>query len=85
VVWVCGAQRDLVLLLYRDEYYDAAGERVGEIEITIAENRNGPIGNLVLTFMARIPLILNYPTNPDADTANRDRGTVSPAATSTGA
>jgi replicative DNA helicase len=79
------AQRDLVLLLYRDEYYDAASERVGEIEVTIAENRNGPIGNLVLTFMARIPLILNYPTNPDADTANRDRGTVSPAATSTGA
>lgn len=57
-------QRDLVLLLYRDEYYYAPSERVGEIDVTVAENRNGPVGNLVLTFLARIPVILNYPTHP---------------------
>jgi replicative DNA helicase len=53
------AQRDLVLLLHRDEYYDAESERVGEMDVTVAENRNGPVGRVVLTFMARIPVVLN--------------------------
>jgi replicative DNA helicase len=58
------AQRDLVLLLFRDEYYDAESDRVGEMDVTVAENRNGPIGRVTLTFMARIPVILNLYTGP---------------------
>jgi DNA-binding SARP family transcriptional activator len=54
------AQRDLVLLLYRDEYYDAGSERIGEMDVTVAENRNGPVGRVTLTFMARIPVIHNF-------------------------
>lgn len=65
------AQRDLVLLLYRDEYYDAESERVGEMDVAVAENRHGPIGHVVLTFMARIPVILNFCMGPEADTAGQ--------------
>jgi DNA-binding SARP family transcriptional activator len=67
------AQRDLVLLLYRDEYYDAESERVGEIDVTVVENRNGPVGHVVLTFMARIPVILNFCTGPEAGTAGQEQ------------
>lgn len=70
------AQRDLVLLLYRDEYYDAESERVGEMDVTVAENRNGPAGRVVLTFMARIPVILNFCTGPEADTAGEGQAPV---------
>jgi DNA-binding SARP family transcriptional activator len=66
------AQRDLVLLLYRDEYYDAESERVGEMDVTVVENRNGPVGRVTLTFMARIPVILNFAMSPDADSRGRD-------------
>jgi DNA-binding SARP family transcriptional activator len=66
------AQRDLVLLLYRDEYYEAESERVGEIDVIVAENRNGPVGRVVLTFMARIPVILNFSTGPDAGKTGQD-------------
>lgn len=59
------AQRDLVLLLHRDEYYYADSDRVAEMDVIVAENRNGPVGHAVLTFMARIPVIMNLYTGPD--------------------
>jgi DNA-binding SARP family transcriptional activator len=66
------AQRDVVLLLYRDEYYDAESERIGEMDVTVAENRNGPVGRVVLTFMARIPVILDFYTGARRDATGRD-------------
>ena len=35
---------DLGLLLYRDEYYNAATEEKGVMEISVAKNRNGATG-----------------------------------------
>lgn len=42
---------DLVLLLLREEYYNPTEENKGLAEIIIAKQRNGPVGNLTLTFM----------------------------------
>lgn len=39
---------DIVLFLYRDDYYD--GEGNGHTEVIIAKNRNGPIGKVDLIF-----------------------------------
>jgi len=46
---------DLVMFIYRDEYYNKESERPGEADLIIAKHRNGPIGEVVLTFMARYP------------------------------
>ena len=59
------APRDVVLLLYRDEYYDIDSERVGELDVMVAENRGGPVGRVTLTFDARIPRVLNFSASPN--------------------
>ena len=43
------AGRDLVMFIYREEYYDKESERPGEADIIIAKHRNGPVGDVVLT------------------------------------
>ncbi|HEY6522880.1 MAG TPA: DnaB-like helicase C-terminal domain-containing protein, partial [Solirubrobacteraceae bacterium] len=41
---------DLVMFIYREEYYEKESERPGEADIIIAKHRNGPVGDVVLTF-----------------------------------
>jgi replicative DNA helicase len=41
---------DIVMFLYRDEYYHPESERKGITEVLIRKHRNGPIGNLELFF-----------------------------------
>ena len=41
---------DLVLMIYRDEYYDPESEDKCIAEIIIRKNRNGPIGSFNLLF-----------------------------------
>ncbi|MBO6177951.1 MAG: replicative DNA helicase [Selenomonadaceae bacterium] len=41
---------DLVMFLYREDYYDEATERKNITDIIIAKHRNGPIGNVELYF-----------------------------------
>lgn len=41
---------DLVMFIYRDEYYDPHSEKHGIAEIIIGKQRNGPTGNLELQF-----------------------------------
>ena len=41
---------DLVLMLYRDEYYNPDTENRGITEIIVAKHRNGPIGTVELLF-----------------------------------
>jgi replicative DNA helicase len=51
---------DLVGFIYRDEYYDKDSDRPGEADIIIAKHRNGPIGEVVLTFQKEYPKFMNY-------------------------
>jgi replicative DNA helicase len=51
---------DLVMFIYREEYYDKESERPGEADIIVAKHRNGPVGDLVLTFQREYPRFMNY-------------------------
>jgi replicative DNA helicase len=51
---------DLVMFIYREEYYDKESERPGEADIIIAKHRNGPVGDVVLTFQKDYPKFMNY-------------------------
>ena len=42
---------DLVMFIYRDEYYNPETEKRGQAEIIIAKHRNGPTGTVDLAFM----------------------------------
>jgi replicative DNA helicase len=64
---------DVVMFIYRDEYYNRDSERPGEADIIIAKHRNGPVGELVLTFLSRYPKFANM-------YRERDFGGVPPAA-----
>jgi replicative DNA helicase len=44
---------DLVLFLYRDEYYNEQSEDQGLAEVILAKHRNGPIGSEKLNFLKR--------------------------------
>ena len=51
---------DLVMFIYRDEYYaKEESERPGEADILVAKHRNGPVGDVVLTFLSRYPKFMN--------------------------
>jgi replicative DNA helicase len=51
---------DLVMFIYRDEYYNRESDRLGEADIIIAKHRNGPVGEIVLTFRKEIPKFMNH-------------------------
>jgi replicative DNA helicase len=47
---------DLVMMIYRDEYYNRdESERPGEADVIVAKHRNGPVGEVSLAFMSRYP------------------------------
>ena len=41
---------DMVMFIYRDEYYDQQSEKQGIAEIIIGKQRNGPVGTVELQF-----------------------------------
>ncbi|NLT94009.1 MAG: replicative DNA helicase [Clostridia bacterium] len=41
---------DIVMFIYRDEYYNPESEKLGIAEIIIAKHRNGPVGSVELSF-----------------------------------
>ncbi|MDQ6841751.1 MAG: replicative DNA helicase [Actinomycetota bacterium] len=52
---------DLVMFIYREEYYlKEESERPGEADLIIAKHRNGPVGDVVLTFQKEYPKFMNY-------------------------
>jgi replicative DNA helicase len=51
---------DLVMFIYRDEYYEAESERPGEADLIIAKHRNGGTGEVTLTFQKEYPKFMNY-------------------------
>lgn len=44
---------DIVLFLYRDDYYNKESEKPGVCEVNVAKHRNGPPGEVDLTWVAR--------------------------------
>jgi replicative DNA helicase len=51
---------DLVMFIYRDEYYNEDSERPGEADLIIAKHRNGATGKVTLTFQREYPKFMNY-------------------------
>jgi replicative DNA helicase len=51
---------DLVMFIFREEYYDRESEREGEADIIIAKHRNGALGDVVLTFQKEYPKFMNF-------------------------
>jgi replicative DNA helicase len=50
---------DVVMFIYRDEYYNRESERLGEADVIVAKHRNGPIGEVALTFLPKYPKFAN--------------------------
>lgn len=51
---------DIVMFIYRDEYYNREDvENKGKAEIIIAKHRNGPVGNINLLFQSNITKFKN--------------------------
>ena len=50
---------DVVMFIYRDDYYNKDTEHVNEAEIIIAKQRNGPIGTVTLTWLPQYTKFVN--------------------------
>jgi len=50
---------DVVVFIYRDEYYDENSKKTGEAELNVAKHRNGPTGKLFLQFNKNFALFSN--------------------------
>ena len=51
---------DLVMFIYRDEYYNDESEREGEADLIISKHRNGALGDVTLTFRKEFPKFMNF-------------------------
>ena len=54
---------DIVMMIYREDYYDEFTERKGITDIFIRKNRNGPIGNVQLMFQKNNQKFVEIETN----------------------
>ncbi|MFQ5964842.1 MAG: replicative DNA helicase [Candidatus Scalinduaceae bacterium] len=57
---------DVIILLHREDYYDQ-NKKPGEVELNIAKQRNGPTGNVTLTFRREILRFENYQKSNSLD------------------
>ena len=55
---------DLVLMLYRENYYNSTIEKITSAELIIAKHRNGPLGVVNLVFQNDPTKFFNAFTNP---------------------
>jgi replicative DNA helicase len=51
---------DVILLIYREEVYEPNTTRKGIADIIIAKQRNGPTGDVQLTFLGQYTKFENY-------------------------
>jgi replicative DNA helicase len=64
---------DLVMFLYRDEYYNPESEDQGIAELHLSKHRNGPIGTVKLVFLSHYPKFANLTrTQPPVEQSSSD-------------
>ncbi|HEY6693907.1 MAG TPA: replicative DNA helicase [Solirubrobacteraceae bacterium] len=51
---------DLVMFIYRDEYYDHESEKEGIADLIISKHRNGGLGTVELAFQKEFPRFMSY-------------------------
>jgi replicative DNA helicase len=51
---------DLVVFIYRDEYYNEDSEHEGEADLIVSKHRNGALGKVTLTFRKEYPKFMNF-------------------------
>ena len=51
---------DLILFIYRDEYYNPESNDKGQAEIIIGKQRNGPTGTIKSTFLGQYTKFENF-------------------------
>jgi len=51
---------DVIIFIYRDEYYNQDSADKGQAEIIIGKQRNGPTGTIKLTFLGQYTKFENY-------------------------
>ncbi|MFT4048557.1 MAG: replicative DNA helicase [Solirubrobacterales bacterium] len=74
---------DVVCFIYREEYYmREESERPGEADVIFAKHRNGPVGDVALTFLKHYPKFGNMPKNRGR--GEYDEGDSYPAGTVSG-
>jgi replicative DNA helicase len=64
---------DLVMFVYRDEYYNEQSERLGEADLIISKHRNGPVGRVTLAFQPRYPRFTGVYRDPKVEAPAADR------------
>ena len=52
---------DIVLMLYRNDYYYEQTDDKNTAEVIIAKHRNGPVGSIKLGFDGCLTKFFNYP------------------------
>ena len=57
---------DLIMFMYRDEYYNPESPMKGLAECIIGKHRNGPVGKVYLTWMGQFTKFDNAAYVPDA-------------------
>jgi replicative DNA helicase len=58
---------DVICFLYREEYYVEETDKKGIAEVIVAKQRNGPIGNVELTFLKEFTRFENREVGPEDD------------------
>jgi len=51
---------DVVMFIYRDEYYDQESEREGIADLIVSKHRNGGLATVELTFQKEYPRFMSY-------------------------
>ena len=64
-------ESDVVIMLHRDDYYDASVENVGALEMAVEKHRNGPNGLVTAAWLPHIGTIANMAHTP-AEPASGD-------------
>ena len=65
---------DVVAFIYREEYYlREDSERPGIADIIFAKHRNGPVGDVELTFLHHYPKFTNKPKGYSEGGSSDDR------------